>query len=601
MNRATLVLQISALFFVSSTAQAVQPPVVPPVVPTSHSVNYEAEPGAFITVLQQRRLPAAQWTTHLGTSSGGVLTVNFSGLQPGQYEYRVEAQFLVFSGVDVSTTYSYSATTSVDVVTGAIPAIDAVSNQLLYSYELSRGAYDSDGVANDFFLDRTSGGASGNGTVEDVVLRFLGNGEFEAIVVSAGTALASQVSGWPQINAEINLLDLNLDGFVDVAIDNLADYIPGVPRQVIVSSGQVFQFAPATIVSYQGEVDSFLYEFGEYMENTNYYEDTAPTSTVTQLEYRFFCYDENGQIYLSDFGDPNPTCQFGLVWVTYTVLDLSGFNQDALQMRLLFPPDSSGVIDAVMTPGTPVASDVAAIFQRVFGVELFGGVLQSGCSGVFAYDDEFDLPCTDGDFIGDTVFRVLIGEVVGEEATGTTPVKKYRYLTASEISLLTINGMSDIEDLDQVRIYNKGYGGWGAGLFGSGGEVMAPNGHVYVGPNNSVLLWSEDYSLENRARQALFLHEMVHVYQTRNEGCGSICMGFKKAFAGSYIYHPLAPGKPFSDYGIEQEAEIINDRWRKCGGLPLAFNGDNNGTTLSELVAITTPVPFPITPNICVN
>ena len=109
--------------------------------------------------------------------------------------------------------------------------------------------------------------------------------------------------------------------------------------------------------------------------------------------------------------------------------------------------------------------------------------------------------------------------------------------------------------------------------------LMAPTGHIYAHPKSH--LWSEDYSAEQIGLQALFLHEMTHVWQAQTRG----------RFYLPLMRHPFCryrytfePGKPFQRYGIEQQAEIVSHVFllRQCDQLP-------NATSLAELEAI---LPF---------
>ena len=81
---------------------------------------------------------------------------------------------------------------------------------------------------------------------------------------------------------------------------------------------------------------------------------------------------------------------------------------------------------------------------------------------------------------------------------------------------------------------------------------MAPMGHIHFHPRGT--LWSEDFGADTPWRQALFLHEMTHVWQTQQRG----------RFYLPLMRHPfcrydyaLKPGQPFEQYGLEQQAEIV--------------------------------------------
>ena len=82
--------------------------------------------------------------------------------------------------------------------------------------------------------------------------------------------------------------------------------------------------------------------------------------------------------------------------------------------------------------------------------------------------------------------------------------------------------------------------------------LMAPCGHIHAHPRGH--LWSEDYSGDALWMQALFAHEMTHVWQAQMRG----------RFYLPLMRHPfcryrytLKPGHRFEDYGLEQQAEIV--------------------------------------------
>ena len=101
--------------------------------------------------------------------------------------------------------------------------------------------------------------------------------------------------------------------------------------------------------------------------------------------------------------------------------------------------------------------------------------------------------------------------------------------------------------------------------------LMAPCGHIHVHPASNI--WSEDYSAEPIGLQALFLHELTHVWQAQQRGRFYLVM----------MRHPLCrydyavrAGWPFERYGLEQQAEIVRHIFllrngvKVVGGPPLA-------------------------------
>ena len=79
---------------------------------------------------------------------------------------------------------------------------------------------------------------------------------------------------------------------------------------------------------------------------------------------------------------------------------------------------------------------------------------------------------------------------------------------------------------------------------------MAPTGNIHFHPKSP--LWSLDFSQEALDRQALFIHEMTHVWQ-RQRG---LFLPLRRHPFCRYDY-ALRPGWPLVRYGIEQQAEIV--------------------------------------------
>ncbi len=94
--------------------------------------------------------------------------------------------------------------------------------------------------------------------------------------------------------------------------------------------------------------------------------------------------------------------------------------------------------------------------------------------------------------------------------------------------------------------------------------TMAPDGHVWFHPNGR--RFRADFAYEPPGLQHLFVHEMVHVWQHQQ----GVILPLERHPFCRYAYLPLVPGKPFSAYGIEQQAEIVADAWLALRGVPRA-------------------------------
>ena len=97
-------------------------------------------------------------------------------------------------------------------------------------------------------------------------------------------------------------------------------------------------------------------------------------------------------------------------------------------------------------------------------------------------------------------------------------------------------------------------------------SAMAPMGSIYFHPDGGG--WSEDFSKEPLAAQAFFIHELTHVWQAQKGGRFYLPL-MRHPFC-RYAYR-LEPGKPFSRYGIEQQAQIVMHRFLADRGAPVAI------------------------------
>lgn len=81
---------------------------------------------------------------------------------------------------------------------------------------------------------------------------------------------------------------------------------------------------------------------------------------------------------------------------------------------------------------------------------------------------------------------------------------------------------------------------------------MAPRGHIHFHPGSTY--YCDDFSLQPLGSQGLFIHEMVHVWQTQKLGKWHLIL--RRHSWSSYDY-ALRPGWPLERYGPEQQAEIV--------------------------------------------
>jgi len=82
--------------------------------------------------------------------------------------------------------------------------------------------------------------------------------------------------------------------------------------------------------------------------------------------------------------------------------------------------------------------------------------------------------------------------------------------------------------------------------------LMAPTGHVHFHPASTH--YCDDFAQAGLQAQALFLHEMTHVWQTQRKGRWYLPLMRHPLCRYDYV---LRPGWKLERYGLEQQAEIV--------------------------------------------
>lgn len=128
----------------------------------------------------------------------------------------------------------------------------------------------------------------------------------------------------------------------------------------------------------------------------------------------------------------------------------------------------------------------------------------------------------------------------------------HRSLTRGERALLEPLFHASL-DYDKIQVID------GKFPFQPSNVYMTPRGNIYA-PG---ALFEADFSTANPWRQAVFVHEITHVWQFEN-GMDLVAQGlsaFAKAggaYERAYPY-TLADGRDLVDYGMEQQASIVED------------------------------------------
>ena len=135
---------------------------------------------------------------------------------------------------------------------------------------------------------------------------------------------------------------------------------------------------------------------------------------------------------------------------------------------------------------------------------------------------------------------------------------KVRGLTPGEIELVR-SMFGDAIDVTRVRLIE---GKWWT--LQPRRSAMAATGDIWFHPEGGG--WTEDFAAERLPAQGFFIHEMTHVWQAQKGG--RLYLPLMRHPFCRYDYD-LTPGKPFSRYGIEQQAEIVRHRFLADRGLPV--------------------------------
>ncbi|MDD3597207.1 calcium-binding protein, partial [Sulfuricurvum sp.] len=131
-----------------------------------------------------------------------------------------------------------------------------------------------------------------------------------------------------------------------------------------------------------------------------------------------------------------------------------------------------------------------------------------------------------------------------------------RNLTPGEINMLR-DVFGDSINYSEVMIHPTGLPAPGVTLFGN---VYINSGTAFNPESNQ---YQSDFSIADAKDQALFMHEMTHVWQSQN-GYPTGPIGFnlqsiyKTGVVNPYEYE-LDPNKSFKDYNMEQQAKLIEN------------------------------------------
>lgn len=153
-----------------------------------------------------------------------------------------------------------------------------------------------------------------------------------------------------------------------------------------------------------------------------------------------------------------------------------------------------------------------------------------------------------------------------------------RPLTAGEIAMLEPI-FKDSLDYKAVRVINNSF------PFQPENVYMTPRGHVYA-PGS---LWQDDFS-RGGLNRAVFVHEMTHVWQYANgmDLIGQSLVEFTQShgdYEKAYAYE-LDAARDLTDYGMEQQASIVEDYFMITSDLAEPLRIKNRGLSHEQRAAL---------------
>ncbi|MCB2067168.1 MAG: vgr related protein [Erythrobacter sp.] len=144
-------------------------------------------------------------------------------------------------------------------------------------------------------------------------------------------------------------------------------------------------------------------------------------------------------------------------------------------------------------------------------------------------------------------------------AIDACPVGGERPLSAGEVALAR-SMFGDAIDYDKVSIRRRKWA-----FFQPKNITMAPRGHIHFHPLGAA--YCEDFAQASVFRQALFIHEMTHVWQVQTQGPWFLLLNRMPWARYDYA---LKPGWRLEQYGIEQQARIVEHVFLLKHGVALA-------------------------------
>jgi len=303
----------------------------------------------------------AQWLEEkVGSGSfvavGGGSPVVYSGKPAGQYPYRLARLMSSYSPPYYAMDYSTEVTVSVGAT---LPPLDPLLTQRSYQYQTRVGDIDYDG-RRDLFIQRVSGGVANNGVLDKIIVQQTSTpGQY--VLVPPSSAQAAAAAAWPVSSAQVAVEDINVDGFVDVTVKNVANAlgIPGAANLIVYSPGAPFASVPKGSRAVDADVLRFVGNMLDYEVDQNYFANNAPYVYYAIYYTWSTC---GGGVMVS--GDPVGGWDANCIWVYQAI---TGYYQDYSQFSSAAVAISDSAASAAGGQTSPTAA-VDAIDRAAEGV-----------------------------------------------------------------------------------------------------------------------------------------------------------------------------------------------------------------------------------------
>ncbi|MEO1248080.1 MAG: polysaccharide deacetylase family protein [Pseudomonadota bacterium] len=297
-------------------------------------------------------------------------------------------------------------------------------------YSAVGGDLDGDGDTDVFVIYTGSSPLPAENTAQTVLINN-GNGSFALQPYASLTGgQKAIVDSWQTVVGSPKLGDFNEDGAYDIYLDLPAANFSMPVDDVLIFADPQSQ-DPATHTQVDTEFVEFFHQLDAWVQNPNYFEDNAPTTTeslpvTTGTGWYYFATSQSGLNsaelacvlehgfgnctyyigYLADVFSPAdclllaadgiPCNRFGAhvfgfslttVFVDVVVPDYSGFNQDALALAkgaLQNAIDLDGIVS-----GSADGIEIANIIEAILGIEIYHGVFSSSSANV-PHEEDFN-------------------------------------------------------------------------------------------------------------------------------------------------------------------------------------------------------------------